>query len=154
MPEPGMQFTGQMIRNALGWFLSHLRQTLISPIESQFPNYRLTREVQDGLDSLTAVTGVVEKWAGDPISFEDLLAKLSGVNPTLLPLFKRIILLYRRDCAVHTERYSEKTFHLELSATLEEEVKTLDALANAEGFAVHRISAYASPQRFSSHSVD
>jgi len=134
MSEPGRQFTKQMILNALSWFEPHLRQTLVTPIENQFPNYRLTREVRAVLNGLEAITRVVQEWAGDTILLEGLLAKMSDVNPSLLPLFKRIILLYRRDRAAHTERYSEKTFHLELTDTLEEEVKALEVLSAAEDF--------------------
>jgi diguanylate cyclase (GGDEF)-like protein len=134
MSQPGRQFTKQMIWNALSWFEPHLRQTLITPIESQFPNYRLTREVRAVLDGLEAITRVVQEWAGDPIPLEGLLAKMSDIDPSLLPLFKRIILLYRRHRAAHTERYTEKTFHLELADTLEEEVKALEALSAGEDF--------------------
>jgi diguanylate cyclase (GGDEF)-like protein len=63
-----------------------------------------------------------------------LLEKLTSEDLNLLPLFKRIVLLYRRHRAAATERLLEKTFHLELTATLEEEVKALDALTEAEGF--------------------
>lgn len=134
MPEPGTPFTKRMFWNALDWFQPHLRQTLVSPIESEFPNWPLTREIQDILYRTEAISRSLHEWQGDSIHLDDLLAKLSGVDPGVLPLFKRIILLYRRDRAAHTERYTDKTFHLELAETLEEEVKALDALTTARGF--------------------
>ena len=134
MPEPGTSFTKRMFRNALDWFQPHLRQTLISPIESEFPNWPLTREVQDVLRRTDAIRDIVQGWSGDQIPLGDLLDRLSIKEPGLPPLFKQIILLYRRDRAAHTEGYAEKTFHLELAATLEEEVKALDALTAAETF--------------------
>jgi diguanylate cyclase (GGDEF)-like protein len=134
MPEPGTPLTKRMVRNAIDWFRPHLNQTLVSPIESQFPNWPLTREIQEVLDRTQAISRVVEEWPSDQVPLDDLLAKLSSVDPNLLPLFKRIILLYRRDRAAHTERYTEKTFHLELAETLEEEVKALDLLTAAESF--------------------
>jgi len=134
MSEPGAPATKQMIQNALNWFEPHLRQTLISPIQIQFPNYRLAREVQAVLDGLASITRLAQEWAGNSIPLKDFLAKMSNVDPKLLPLFKRIILLYRRDRAAHTERYTEKTFHLELADTLEEEVKALELLSAVEDF--------------------
>jgi diguanylate cyclase (GGDEF)-like protein len=134
MPEPGTLLKKRLIRNALDWFQPHLRQTLVSPIESQFPNWPLTREIQMVLHCTEAISRAVDERQGDEIPLGDLLAKLSDAGTGLLPLFKRIILLYRRDRAAHTERYTEKTFHLELSATLEQEVNALDALTSEEGF--------------------
>ncbi len=60
--------------------------------------------------------------------------RLTKGDPSRLPLFKQIILLYRRSRAAYTESKTEKTFHLELTDTLEQEVKALDALVNAEWF--------------------
>ena len=134
MTEPKALLTKSLVRNALSWFQPHLRQTLVSPIECQFPNRPLTREIQDILRRTEAIVRAVQAWQEEQIPLEGLLAKLSGDDPNLLPLFKRIILLYRRDWAAHTERYTEKTFHLELAATLEEEVKALAALTAVESF--------------------
>jgi diguanylate cyclase (GGDEF)-like protein len=134
MREPGLPLTKRMVRNAIDWFRTHLNQTLVSPIEGQFPNWPLTREIQEVLDRTQAISGVVEEWPSDQIPLNDLLAKLFSADLNLLPLFKRINLLYRRDRAAHTERYTEKTFHLELAETLEEEVNALDRLTAAENF--------------------
>jgi len=44
------------------------------------------------------------------------------------------MLLYRRHRAAETERLTEKTFHLELAASLEEEVKALESLTSEMAF--------------------
>lgn|SRR5262245_3196064 len=134
MNEPEAALKKSHAENALRWFQPHFRQSLVSPIESQFPNWPLTREIQEVLRRTEAISVVIQGWSGDPILLSDLLKKLSGEDPNLLPLFKRIILLYRRDRAAHTERYTEKTFHLELAETLEEELKALDALMDVDAF--------------------
>ncbi|MFO0811241.1 MAG: GGDEF domain-containing protein [Gemmataceae bacterium] len=73
-------------------------------------------------------------WGEEQISLAGLLEKLSQEDIELLPLFKRIVLVYRRHRASETEALAEKTFHLELTETLEEDVKALDALIVAGGF--------------------
>jgi diguanylate cyclase (GGDEF)-like protein len=50
------------------------------------------------------------------------------------PLLKQALLRYRRWRAAHTEGLTEKTFHLALAETLEQEVRALDALVNEEWF--------------------
>jgi diguanylate cyclase (GGDEF)-like protein len=64
----------------------------------------------------------------------ELVEKLSAGDPDRPALFKHLVLLYRRTRAAYTESLTERTFHLELTATLEEEVKTLDALVCQEWF--------------------
>jgi diguanylate cyclase (GGDEF)-like protein len=134
MPEPEVILKKPHVENALNWFQPHFRQNLVSPIESQFPNWALTREIQETLRRTEKITRAVQELAGDSIPLDGLLTKLSSHDPKLLPLFKRIILLYRRYRAAETERLTGKTFHLELAGTLEEEVKALDALTASESF--------------------
>lgn len=120
--------------SALQWFQTDFSQTLAGPIARHFPGWPYTREIQELLRRTEAISTVIQGWPGDPISLSGLLEKLTSEGPNLLPLFKRIVLLYRRHRAADTERLLEKTFHLELAVTLEEEVKALDAVTEAEGF--------------------
>jgi diguanylate cyclase (GGDEF)-like protein len=122
------------LHNALQWFQTHFRHTLLSAIEGQFPNLPFTKDIQDMLDRIQAIVRVVEALQVDPISLDPLLRDLSAEHPSLPPLFKRVVLVYRRHRAAEIERLTEKTFHLELARTLEEEVKALDALAGAASF--------------------
>jgi diguanylate cyclase (GGDEF)-like protein len=134
MDKPEQVLNKQLIQNALDWFRPFLRQTLVSPIETHFPNWPLTREIQAILDRTDAIWSPVHDWQGDRIPLNDLLEKLSRADPNLLPLFKRIILLYRRERAAYTKGLAEKTFHLELAEALEEEVRILDALTDVGRF--------------------
>lgn len=59
---------------------------------------------------------------------------LGKADPSWLPLFKQVILNYRRHRAADTESKTEKTFHLELTDTLEQEVRLLDALVKEDWF--------------------
>jgi diguanylate cyclase (GGDEF)-like protein len=123
-----------VLENALRWFQSYFRERLVSPIESQFPNYPLTSEIRAVLDGTSATLTVVGAWSGSSIHAAEVVAKLSTANRERLPLFKQIMLLYRRERASHAERLTEKTFHLEMVSTLEREVKALDALAGEPTF--------------------
>ncbi len=127
------QETKPLLENALRWFRPHFRQSVVTPVESHFPNNPYAREVQDTLDGIEAIVRLIESWSGE-ISLEALFEKFSATGPTLGPLFNRIMLLYRRHRAAETERLTEKTFHLELAASLEEEVKALESLTSEMAF--------------------
>ena len=134
MTAPEQALDKVLLENALQWFQPEFRAKLVSPIESQFPNYRLPRDVQAVLDNTKAILTDIQGWPGSPMSTAGVEERLSKHDPARFPLFKQIILLYRRHRAAHTESKTEKTFHLELTETLEQEVKALDALVNAEWF--------------------
>lgn len=134
MAVPGQLVKNRLLQDALAWFRQHLRQSLTAPIESQFPNWPLTREIQDLLRRTDRIDGFVINWGGERIPLDGLLEKLTQEDVELLPLFKRIVLVYRRHRASETEALAQKTFHLELAETLEEDVKALDGLSVAEGF--------------------
>ncbi len=74
----------------------------------------------------------------------DLGLYLSKCKATNKQLFKQIIYRYRRDRAAQTELLTEKTFHPELASTVEQEVKTLDALVKEEWF--QQIGAWRLPR--------
>jgi diguanylate cyclase (GGDEF)-like protein len=124
-------FSRQYGENALRWFQGHIRQFLVITIEGQFPGWALPREIQEILRGTDAIVRAVGAMPGDQMPLADLLQKLSREDQLL---FKRIMLLYRRHRAVETERLTEKTFHLELTATLEEEKNALDELILLECF--------------------
>ncbi len=135
MTAPEAPLPKPLLQAALHWFQPYFRQTLVSPIESQFPNWPLPREVQAALDRTTAILDISKAWPQDTVPLAALLERLSSADPQLPPLFKRIMLLYRRQRAAYTESKTEKTFHLELLETLGSEVKALDDLTAAERFA-------------------
>jgi diguanylate cyclase (GGDEF)-like protein len=124
----------QLLENALRWFQPEFRQKLVSPIEGQFPNYPLPREIQRVLGGTDEILQEVQGWQGEPIPLEQVRDKLSAGDPNQPPLFKQNIFLYRRFRAASAERLTEKSFHLELANTLEEDVKILDALVNEPWF--------------------
>lgn len=135
MNQPAVVLKRPLIENALRWFLPHFRQQLVTPIESEFPNWPLTREIQEILDRAAAIERAIQGWPGSETLWEPLFETLSRDDRSLPPLFKRIILLYRRHRAAETERLTEKTFHLELTDQLAQDVKALDALTATESFA-------------------
>lgn len=134
MDEPDTLLKKPLLENALHWFLPHFRQNLLNPIESQFPNRPHTRDIRDILRRIDAIIRAIQEWQGDSIPLTRLFEKLSSEDPKLLPLFKHIILIYRRQWAAYTQSLTDKTLHPELTESLEEDVKALDALTGAELF--------------------
>ena len=130
-----MHFKKTLLENALHWFQPEiLRAKLVSPIESQFPNYPLPSEIQAIVFGANALLELVKRWPGDPMTLADVGAMLSAADPSCHPLFKQIVLHYRRHRAAYTESKTEMTFHPELLNILQEEVKVLDALVSEDWF--------------------
>ncbi|MCI0378299.1 MAG: GGDEF domain-containing protein [Gemmataceae bacterium] len=77
--------------------------------------------------------GEIGAWQESP-SWAQLGEMLSAGDPDRLPLFKQMILCYRRHRAASTEMLVDKTFHRELTESLEQEVNALDALVATEWF--------------------
>ncbi|MCI0455485.1 MAG: GGDEF domain-containing protein [Gemmataceae bacterium] len=123
-----------LLENALSWFQAEFQRQLVSSIQSHFPNYLLPRDIQTVLQSTAATSQDLGAWPGTPLTTAQVGENLSKGAADRLPLFKQIILRYRRHRAADTESKTEKTFHLELTETLEQEVKALDALVNDEWF--------------------
>jgi hypothetical protein len=133
-----MSGTGAMLKkahwqSALNWFAGHFYQTIVAPIESQFPNWPLPREIQEVVLRTERIAGSIPGDQYDLLSLQNLLGRL-GNDENNFRLLKRIMLLYRRHRAAETERLTGKTFHLELAGTLEEELKALDALTMENSF--------------------
>lgn len=123
-----------LLENALNWFQPQFRQDLLSPIEGHFPNFALPREIRAILHRTEDILQVIKGWPDEPIRVAQLVEKLTGGDPNRSPLFKQIVIRYRRYRAAYIESKTEKTFHLELTNTLEEDVKALDDLVNDEWF--------------------
>jgi diguanylate cyclase (GGDEF)-like protein len=63
-----------------------------------------------------------------------LFENAPGSRPEHLPLFKQILLRYRRQRAAQTEGLREKTFHAGIIHTLDQDVNSLDAVVATEWF--------------------
>jgi diguanylate cyclase (GGDEF)-like protein len=123
-----------LLQNCLNWFQPDFRQSVVSLIESQFPNYPLPSEVQSVLDCWENIRRLVEMEKSVSVDLARFFQDKSACPPEYLPLLKQIILRYRRWRAAHTEGLREKTFHPELTQTLDEEINTLDAIVQADWF--------------------
>lgn len=123
-----------LLESARTWFQGHFRRRIVGPIESLFPNYALPNEIREVLDTATVVFDEVGAWSGQPIDGDKVRERLSKHDPRKMAVFKQVMLLYRRHCAVTTEGMTEKTFHLGLTETLEKELKDLDTLVGADWF--------------------
>src|SRR5690348_12826719 len=92
-----------LLENALDWFRSQFRQQLVNPIENQFPNYPLPREIQTILRHTEELIRDVQGWQGSPLSVAQVGDMLSKSDPNRHPFFKQIVCLYRRSRAAETE---------------------------------------------------
>jgi diguanylate cyclase (GGDEF)-like protein len=133
-----------LLENAIHWFQPEFRQALVNVIEREFPNYPVPAKIQDILVGWGELLEEVQRWPGTPMSFAELGNKIAETKPIRHSLLKQIINAYRRSRACEAERLTEKTFHLELVDTLEQEVKTLDKLVSQEWF--HAIESVPLPR--------
>jgi diguanylate cyclase (GGDEF)-like protein len=123
-----------LLTEVLSWFQPQFRQQVVAPIESQFPGYPLPNDIQKVLASTGELLKDIQGWQSDTHPALEFETRHAKVNTFRLPLFKQIVLLYRRHRAAHIESLTEKTFHLDLTESLELPVKSLDALVNEEWF--------------------
>ena len=68
------------------------------------------------------------------VEVEKAVGRFVSRDVKLAPLFKQIILLYRRYRAANTERLTEKTIQIELADSLERDIKALDRMVAEEWF--------------------
>lgn len=134
MTQQGLFVTKELPQAWLSWFQVDFRQNIVSLIETQFPNYPLPREIQSVLAGWEQIRQVVERKKPEPIDLAHFVDDQSVGGPEHLPLFKQMILRYRRYRAAYTEGLREKTFHPELTQTLDEEINTLDAMVESGWF--------------------
>jgi diguanylate cyclase (GGDEF)-like protein len=121
----------RLLDNCVHWFLPEFNRKVVNPLQSQFPNYPLPREV-------AAVTADSEQMISDFSAVAELSAENEHLPEQLgltrFPLLKQIILRYRRFWAAVTEARRDKTAHPEVVETLEAEVRILDHLVSQEWF--------------------
>lgn len=128
MAQEPLLVTKKLIQTVLIWFQEDFRNSIVSLVESQFPDYPLPTEIQSILDCWEQIRQVVETGASESI---DIPRKLAAGQDTL---FKHMLLRYRRQCAAQTEAYREKTFHPGIINTLNEEITALDAIVATSWF--------------------
>jgi diguanylate cyclase (GGDEF)-like protein len=122
------------LENCLNWFQSQFRERVVFPIENLFPSYALPQEIQAVLRQTADIQEKVRARQDASVNVANLLQSLTGTNPAGPMLFKQMVLRYRRWRVDQTERLTEKTIHLELTGTLEEEGKALDRLTEEGWF--------------------
>jgi len=134
MVEPNKFIQKNHLINAVQWWQGHFRQTLVNPIESQFPNFPLPAAIQAVLQRTGDILRDMQGWPDATMLVSQVREQLLAGDPNRLPLFQQIVCRYRRSRAAYIESLTEKTIHAELTETLEQEVKALDALAGEDWF--------------------
>jgi diguanylate cyclase (GGDEF)-like protein len=128
---PGPLLDKRLLQNCVHWFLPEFNRKVVHPLESQFPNYPLPKEV-------AAATRDSEQLISDFSSLAELNAENEHLPEQLglarFPLLKQIVLRYRRFWAALTEARRDQTAHPEVIETLEAEVRILDHLVSQEWF--------------------
>ncbi len=135
MAESSPRLNRSIALGALEWFFEQFNQTIVMPIESAFPTVPLPRELQEVVGKTGKIFTVLRSEVETTILLDRFANELSKHDVDALPLFKELILRYRRHRASETERLTEKTFHLELTNSLESERVALDDFVNHEAFA-------------------
>lgn len=133
MTQPELPVKRRLLQNCLNWFQPDFQQSIVSLLGMHFPNYPLPREVQSVLESGERIRQFVEKQS-ESVNIAHFCIDQEAGSPGDLSLFKQMILRYRRWLAARTEGLREKTFHLELTQTLDEEINNLDAIVEADWF--------------------
>jgi diguanylate cyclase (GGDEF)-like protein len=132
-PETPLLIHRPLLANCLNWFLPEFNRLVASPLGGEFPNYTLP-EVQEVIDRTQWMMSVVRNPDPYEIDIKRFVQEELAVIPYVPPLFKQAILLYRRAQAAYIENLLGKTFHLELTARLKEEIDLLDALCDQDWF--------------------
>jgi hypothetical protein len=60
MTQPALHVKKGLLLNCLNWFQPDFRQSVVSPLETEFPNYPLPSEVQSILESWRQIHGLLE----------------------------------------------------------------------------------------------
>ena len=60
MTEPALLVQKGLLQNCLSWFQVDFRQSIVSLVETEFPNYLLPREVQSVLECWEELRQLVE----------------------------------------------------------------------------------------------
>lgn len=112
MSTPTVTLDKTLLEQALRWFQPIFRERLVGPIESHFPGHPLPGLIQTVLADTADIVRVLGTWGGDacPPTVGELVVR--DLSLTSRPLFKQIVLLYRRHRAADTESKVEKTINL------------------------------------------
>src|SRR5947209_7718798 len=101
MTQPALLVKKKLLENCLSWFQADFRQSIVSLVETQFPNYALPSEIRSILECWEQIRQLVEATQSEEVDiagfFGDQLAGGLG-SPSL---FKQMILRYRRQRAAH-----------------------------------------------------
>jgi len=122
-----------LLEDALNWFDASIRSAVINPIESHFPRIPLPTQVQVVRSSRDELLQDVQGWPGD-LTLEEVGVRLRQHAVPRQQLFKEIVLRSRRVKAAVAEQLTEKTFDLQLVASLQFDTNALDALVNQDWF--------------------
>ncbi|HVC95116.1 MAG TPA: GGDEF domain-containing protein [Pirellulales bacterium] len=133
MTEPALLVNKSLLQNCLSWFQVDFRQSIVSLVESQFPNYALPGEIQSVLERWEQIRRSVDA-SSESVDLAALFEKSSAAPSRDLLLFKQIILRYRRQQAARTEGLRERTFHAGIIQTLDQEINSLDAVVGTDWF--------------------
>jgi diguanylate cyclase (GGDEF)-like protein len=134
MTEPPLLVKKALLQNCLSWFQVNFRQSIVSLVETPFPNFALPSEIQSVLERWEQIGQLIEGTPSESVDLAALFASPSAAGVGNTPLFKQILLRYRRQQAARTEGYREKTFHAEIIQTLEEAINALDAVVGTDWF--------------------
>lgn len=133
MTEPVLLVDKGLLQKCLSWFQEDFRQGIVSLIESQFPQYMLPIEVRSVLESWEYIRQILEANQSESVDIANFfLNQLAGSANA--PLFKQMMLRYRRQRAAQTETLREKTFNAGIIKTLDKDVDFLDAVVKENWF--------------------
>ena len=110
MPQPALPIKKSTLLFWLQWFQAVFRQDVASLIERHFSSYAYPSEVQSVLECWERIRQILEETKSESLDLADFCENQLAGDPGNLPLFKQIILRYRRYHAAHTEELREKPF--------------------------------------------
>lgn len=135
MAEPQIPVKIRLLQDMVDWFETRLDQTLLVPIQREFPNTLIPKSIEDARRSTQSLAKMLQPLP-EQIGLEQLAQQLdvTSSDSQRARFFKHVALVYRRHRAAQIERLTEKTVSLELTRTLEEDLSVLDSLVNQEWF--------------------
>src|SRR5262249_580135 len=99
-----------LLQACLSWFEVDFRRRVETPLTSEFPSHPLPDEVQSVLTCCQGLRRLFDNPQSDPIDLCRFVTDQSAGAPGNPPLFKQMILRYRRHIAATTEELREKTW--------------------------------------------
>jgi hypothetical protein len=130
MPLP--QLNQILLRNCINWFIPEFNRKVFQPLQGQFPNYPLPKDIQVVNEDCARLNSDIRSLPeGEFFPEKQVFAEKMSAR---LPLFRQIVLHYRRHWAALTEERRDKTAHAELIETLERDLRALDGLVSQEWF--------------------